>query len=57
MLRSLVWIDRQGRETPLKIEPRTFWVPRWSHDGMRLVAHVAEPPNSHVVVTINADRD
>jgi Tol biopolymer transport system component len=37
-LRTLVWVDRQGRETPLATPPRTYIYPRLSPEGKRVVA-------------------
>ena len=34
--RSLVWVDRQGREQPLGDEPRAYTTPRVSPDGTRI---------------------
>ena len=34
--RSLVWLDRQGNEQPLKAPLRTYRYPRMSHDGQRV---------------------
>ncbi len=38
--RELVWVDRQGRTTPLSAEPDTYFSPRLSPDGNRLVVHI-----------------
>jgi serine/threonine-protein kinase len=35
-LRTLVWIDRRGRETPLGAPPRAYAFPRVSPDGTRV---------------------
>ena len=35
-LRTLVWVDRQGRETPIPAPPRAYAVPRLSPDGTRI---------------------
>ena len=35
-LRSLVWVDRLGREEPLAAPPRSYLYPRLSPDGTRL---------------------
>jgi eukaryotic-like serine/threonine-protein kinase len=35
-LRSLVWVDRQGREQPIAVPPADYLDPRISPDGMRL---------------------
>jgi serine/threonine-protein kinase len=34
--RTLVWVDRQGRETPLSTPPRAYVQPRLSPDGTRV---------------------
>jgi Tol biopolymer transport system component len=34
---TLVWVDRQGRETPLAAKPRAYTYPRISPDGTRIV--------------------
>ena len=36
--RTLVWVDREGRESPLPAPPRAYVHPRISHDGDRIVA-------------------
>ena len=33
--RTLVWVDRQGRETPIAAPPRAYVYPRLSPDGAR----------------------
>jgi len=33
--RTLVWVDREGREEPLPVPPRQYQFPRLSPDGMR----------------------
>ena len=39
---SLVWVDRQGRETPLPAPPRSYVYPRLSPDGDRLALHIGD---------------
>jgi serine/threonine-protein kinase len=34
--RTLVWVDRQGRETPIAAPPRVYGYPRVSPDGTRI---------------------
>jgi hypothetical protein len=34
--RTLVWVDRQGRETPIGAPPRPYFLPALSPDGMRV---------------------
>jgi Tol biopolymer transport system component len=34
--RTLVWVDRQGREDPIKAPPRAYFYPRLSPDGTRV---------------------
>jgi serine/threonine-protein kinase len=38
--RTLVWVDREGRATPLEVEPAYFAWPRVSPDGRRLVVNI-----------------
>jgi serine/threonine-protein kinase len=45
--RSLVWVDRQGRETTLPVEPRGYRFPKISPDG-RLIAVTIDPRPSSV---------
>jgi eukaryotic-like serine/threonine-protein kinase len=41
-VRTLVWVDRQGRETPIAAAPRPYYQPRISPDGGRLVVWSAD---------------
>ena len=34
--RTLVWVDRQGRETPIPAPPRPYLLPALSPDGTRV---------------------
>jgi serine/threonine-protein kinase len=43
--RSLVWLNRQGREEPLKAPNRAFTVPRVSPDGTRLAVDIRDQEN------------
>ena len=40
--RTLVWVDREGREEALAAEPRTYIYPRVSPDGTRLALDVRD---------------
>jgi serine/threonine-protein kinase len=40
--RTLVWVDRQGREEPLGLPPRAYIWPRLSPDGKRLAVAVED---------------
>ena len=40
--RTLVWVDRQGREEPLKAPPRAYLYPRLSPDGTRVALDVRD---------------
>ena len=48
--RTLVWVDRQGREEPVGGPPRQYGWPRVSPDGTRLVVGIADPANIDVWV-------
>ena len=43
--RSLVWVDRQGREEALAVESRNYWNPRLSPDDQRLAVSVDDGLN------------
>jgi serine/threonine-protein kinase len=40
--RTLVWVDRQGQETPIPAPARPYAFPRLSPDGTRVVAYVQD---------------
>ena len=40
--RSLVWVDREGREEPINAPPRAYERPRLSPDGTRLAVDIAD---------------
>jgi serine/threonine protein kinase/Tol biopolymer transport system component len=40
--RSLVWVDRQGQETPIPAPPRNYAFPRLSPDGTRLAIYIPD---------------
>ena len=40
--RTLVWVDRQGRETPIPAPPRAYIYPRLSPDGTRIAVYAAD---------------
>jgi len=40
--RSLVWVDRQGHETPIPAPPRNYAFPRISPDGTRFALYIPD---------------
>jgi serine/threonine-protein kinase len=40
---TLVWVDRQGRETPIPAPPRAYQGPRLSPDGTRIAMYLDRP--------------
>jgi eukaryotic-like serine/threonine-protein kinase len=40
--RTLVWVDRQGQETPIDAPPRVYLYPRLSPDGTRIAVQSAD---------------
>jgi serine/threonine-protein kinase len=46
--RTLVWVDRQGRETPLGTPPRAYFSPRVSPDGTRVAVSAILDQNSDI---------
>ncbi len=43
--RSLVWVDRQGREDALNVPPRAYTSPRISPDGTKLALNLRDEQN------------
>jgi Tol biopolymer transport system component len=43
--RSLVWVDRQGHETPIKAPTRAYAIPRISPDGTRVALDIRDQEN------------
>jgi eukaryotic-like serine/threonine-protein kinase len=43
--RALVWVDRQGRETPIAAPSHAYVYPRLSPDGTRIVVSAADQEN------------
>ena len=39
---TLVWVDRQGRETPIPAPPRAYFHPRLSPDGTRVAVYALD---------------
>ena len=46
--RSLVWVDREGREEPLAMPLGPYQNPRVSPDGLRVAVDVLDPENSDI---------
>ncbi len=44
--RSLVWVDRKGREEPIKAPLRAYGAPRISRDGRRLLLGITDRENN-----------
>jgi len=47
-LRSLVWVDRDGREEPLRVPPRQYGPPRISPDGRRVAVGIEDRGDADV---------
>ena len=45
-LRSLVWVDRKGREEPIKAPLRAYGTPRLSPDGTRVAVGILDQGTS-----------
>jgi len=50
LARSLVWVDRQGKETPLPAAPSPYESPRISPDGRSIVVQVTDQDSSHLAM-------
>jgi Tol biopolymer transport system component len=44
-----VWVDRQGKETPLPLPPRSYLYPHLSPDGKQLAVEVEGPSHDFFV--------
>jgi serine/threonine-protein kinase len=53
--RSLVWVNREGREEPLKAPARTYMVPRISPDGKRVALEVRDQEGDIWVLDLARD--
>lgn len=49
-LRTLVWVDRHGREEAIEAPPRPYFYPRLSPDGTRVALDVAGPPSRDIFI-------
>ncbi len=54
--RSLVWVDRNGREEPLPLAPRAFSNPRLSPDGKQLAVSIEDADRQDIWV-FDLERD
>jgi len=54
-LRTLVWVDRDGNETPI-VQGQIYEVPRLSPDGQRVAATVHSDTGSHDIWIFDVDR-
>ena len=52
--RSLVWVNRQGHEEPIKAPPRAYAVPRLSPDGTRVALDIRDQ-DSDIWIGISPD--
>ena len=43
--RTLVWVDRTGREEPLEVEPRSYRSVRFSRDGRQVLLSTIQAPS------------
>ena len=49
--RTLVWVDREGREEPLSLPPGGYIFPRVSPDGARVAVGMASPEGNNVWIS------
>ena len=48
--RSLVWVDRDGRQEPIAAPPGPYRAPRLSPDGTRVAVEIARPGSNDISV-------
>ena len=53
--RSLMWVDRRGREEPIKVPPRSYVLPRLSPDGTRVAVDIRDQENDIWIVNVAGD--
>jgi eukaryotic-like serine/threonine-protein kinase len=53
--RSLMWVDRRGREEPIKVPPRSYVLPRLSPDGTRVALDIRDQENDIWIVNVAGD--
>jgi serine/threonine-protein kinase len=53
--RSLVWVDRQGREQPITAPPRAYSIPRLSPDGTRVAVEIRDQENDIWILSLTGD--
>jgi serine/threonine-protein kinase len=53
--RSLAWVDRQGREEPIKVPGRAYSVPRLSPDGTRVAVDIRDNENDIWIMNLTGD--
>ena len=49
--RTLVWVDREGREEPIGLPPNAYAYARLSPDVTRLAVHIGDPENTDVWIS------
>jgi serine/threonine-protein kinase len=54
--RTLVWVDRQGREEPIKVPPRAYVYPRLSTDGTHVAIEIREADTSSNIWILDLGR-
>ena len=55
VMRTLVWVDRHGREDPLSAEPRAYVHPRISPDGTRVALEIRDQENDICIWNLAAE--
>ena len=50
-----MWVDRSGREEPIKVPPRAYVLPRLSPDGTRVALDIRDQENDIWIVNVAGD--
>jgi eukaryotic-like serine/threonine-protein kinase len=53
--RSLMWVDRRGREEPITVPPRAYVLPRLSPDGTRVALDIRDREDDIWIVNVAGD--
>ncbi len=55
--RTLLWVDRNGKEEPISAPPNAYALPRISPDGTRVALTIVEGPNASIQIWDHARKN
>src|SRR4030095_15724362 len=54
--RTLMWVNREGREDPIDVPPRAYVIPRLSPDGTRVALDIRDQEHDICILHPTADK-